>query len=84
MLHLAFLIKKTDFDWILCKLSWIKISETPSVYAGFVDFCPIIPYSSILLTIPVAFIYEPNSLFTFVGDANPYINFKIVIVLSVN
>ena len=44
-------------SYVLCKLVSIKISENLNVYAGFVDFCPIIPYSSILRTIPVAFIY---------------------------
>ena len=49
-----------------------QTSEKPSVYAGFVDFCPIIPYSSILRTIPVAFIY-------------PFLlKLQIVLLLSVN
>ena len=53
-------------SYVLCKLVSIKISENLNVYAGFVDFCPIIPYYSILRTIPVAFIYKIPLLYKFV------------------
>ena len=39
------------------KKFFVKIARNPNVYAGFVDFCPIIPYSSTRRTMPVAFIY---------------------------
>ena len=58
-------------SYVLCKLVSIKISENLNVYAGFVDFCPIIPFSSILLTIPVGFIVYLSPLQTRSGGVSP-------------
>ena len=49
-IHLAFAM----YLIFLCRLILIKNRKKLCIYAGFVDFCPIIPYSSTLLTIPVA------------------------------
>lgn len=43
-----------------------QTSENPSVYASFDNFCPNITHSSILRTIPVAFIYKISLLYKFV------------------
>ena len=67
--HLAFAM----YLIFLCKLISIKNRKKFCIYAGFVDFCPIIPYSSILRTIPVAFIYKSISLL-----------YKFVLLVSVN
>ena len=45
----------------ICCFVQIKSNQKPrksSIYAGFDRFCPILTHSSILLTIPVAFIYK--------------------------
>ena len=60
-----------------------QTSEPPSVYAAFVDFCPIIPYSSILRTIPVAFIYKNSfvDLITFLLSVNKGVLYCKIFVL---
>ena len=55
--HSAVAMYKIKNAVVLCKLDTIKNYEKTSIYAHFDNFCPIIPYSSILRTIPVAFIY---------------------------
>ena len=49
-----------------------KITQKPSIYKGLSHFCVIITRASILLTIPVAFIY------TFL------LKLQIVLLVSVN
>ena len=55
--HSAVVLYKIKNAVVLCKLDTIKNYEKTGIYAHFDNFCPIIPYSSIRLTIPVAFIY---------------------------
>ena len=55
MLSLAFYSKFVNYP-DLCKFSWTKISVKP-VFMRFFGFGVIITPASILLTIPVAFIY---------------------------
>jgi len=50
-------IKNAETPFLTPMRSMGQTSENPSVYAGLIDFCPVITHSSILLTIPAAFIY---------------------------
>ena len=56
--HSAVAMYKIKNAVVLCKLDTIKNYEKTSIYAHFDNFCPIIPYSSMRRTIPVAFIYK--------------------------
>ena len=59
-------IKNTENPVLTPMRSMGQTSENPSVYEDFDNFCPIITHSSILRTIPVAFIYKNSLLCKFV------------------